>query len=292
MIGAAFGNGLPWLLTAALALLLAVVLALLGLAQGGAVAGSRYRRAFTRNVGRRLNDLLLFVDAQRLFRWNLVLALLVTTTIRLLTGSWLLTVIGVAGLAMLPNLVLVHLARQRRLRFAGQLPDALMLIAAALRAGASLPLALRQMSLEVAPPCGQEFELMLREQRLGVDFDTALRNMEARLPLQDFVMVVSGMRISREVGGNLADILETLADTLRRKHQMEGKIDALTAQGRMQGIVMTGLPLFLMLILTQMEPEAMAPLYNTWYGWVTLVVVGFLLTIGYVAIRKITSIDV
>jgi tight adherence protein B len=145
---------------------------------------------------------------------------------------------------------------------------------------------------EQRPPLAQEFSLMLREQRLGVDFDTALRNMEKRLPLPDFVMVVAGMRISREVGGNLADILETLADTLRRKQQMEGKIAALTAQGKMQGLVMTCLPLFLMLILTHMEPEAMAPLYNTWYGWATLVVIGVMEVIGYVAIQKITTIDV
>lgn len=133
---------------------------------------------------------------------------------------------------------------------------------------------------------------MLREQRLGVDFDTALRNMEKRLPLPDFIMVVAGMRISREVGGNLADILETLADTLRRKQQMEGKIAALTAQGKMQGLVMTCLPLFLMLVLTHMEPEAMAPLYHTWYGWATLAVIGVMEVVGYVAIQKITTIDV
>jgi len=116
--------------------------------------------------------------------------------------------------------------------------------------------------------------------------------METRLPMQDFIMVVAGMRISREVGGNLADILETLADTLRRKHQMEGKIKALTAQGRMQGIVMTGLPIFLMLILTYMEPEAMAPLYHEWYGWITLGIVGVMEVIGYLGIRAICTIDV
>ena len=148
-------DGLPWLLAAALGLLAAVVLALLGIAHGGAAAGTRYQRRFTGDVGRRLNDLLLFVDAQRLFRWNLLLALLVMAAIRLLTGSWLLMAIGVVGLAMLPNLVLVRLARQRRLRFAEQLADALMLVGAAIRAGACLPLALRQMSQEMAAPCGQ-----------------------------------------------------------------------------------------------------------------------------------------
>ena len=133
---------------------------------------------------------------------------------------------------------------------------------------------------------------MLREQRLGVDFDTAMKHMEERLPLQDFILVVAALRISREVGGNLAEILETLADTLRRKHQMEGKIDALTAQGRMQGLIMTLLPVFLLLVLAQMEPESMAPMFNTFAGWATLSVIAVMEVIGYFAIQKIVTIDV
>jgi tight adherence protein B len=161
-----------------------------------------------------------------------------------------------------------------------------------MRAGAALTVALESMVSESQPPIGQEFELLLREQRVGVDFDTALRNMEKRIPLQDFTMVISALRISREVGGNLADILESLADTLRRKHTMEGKIDALTAQGRMQGIVMTLLPVFLIFVLRFMEPDAMAPLFNTFYGWVVLGVVAVMEMVGYVFIRKIVNIDV
>ncbi|MGH8601107.1 MAG: type II secretion system F family protein, partial [Burkholderiales bacterium] len=87
-------------------------------------------------------------------------------------------------------------------------------------------------------------------------------------------------------------ILESLADTLRRKHQMEGKINSLTAQGKMQGVVMTGLPLFLMLVLTKMEPEAMHPLWHTTLGWMVLGVIAVMEVIGYLAIRKITNIDV
>jgi tight adherence protein B len=148
------------------------------------------------------------------------------------------------------------------------------------------------MARESKPPLSQEFSMLLAEQRLGVDFDVALSNMEKRLPVPDFVLLVAAMRITREVGGNFAEILESLSNTLRRKHEMEGKINALTAQGRMQGIVMAALPLFLMAILTFMEPEAMAPLYNTMMGWATLVVVFVMIFIGYMGIRKIVNIDV
>jgi tight adherence protein B len=239
-----------------------------------------------------LEDLFIFVDPTKLFYFNVAALFIVPAVLWGLTQNPVIAGGAAAIIVFLPRFAVGFLRKRRYKEFERQLPDALLMVSGAMRAGASLTVAMEGMVKEQRPPLSQEFELMLREQRLGVDFDTALRNMEKRLPIPDFVMVVSGMRISREVGGNLADILETLADTLRRKHQMEGKIDALTAQGRMQGIVMTGLPLFLMLILTQMEPEAMAPLYHTWYGWITLGVVGVLLSIGYLAIRKITTIDV
>ena len=239
-----------------------------------------------------LRDMFIDVDPNKLFYGNVVALVVVPALVWLATDNPVIAAAAAAVVILIPKFAVNFLRKRRFKQFETQLPDALLMVSGALRAGASLTVAMEGMVKEQRPPLAQEFSLMLREQRLGVDFDTALRNMEKRLPLPDFIMVVAGMRISREVGGNLADILETLADTLRRKQQMEGKIAALTAQGKMQGLVMTGLPLFLMLILTQMEPEAMAPLYHTWYGWATLAVIGVMEVVGYVAIQKITTIDV
>ena len=105
-------------------------------------------------------------------------------------------------------------------------------------------------------------------------------------------MFASALRISREVGGNLGEILERLADTLRRKATMEGKIESLTAQGKMQGYVMTALPVFLGFLLYFLEPEAMAQLFTTPKGWTVLAVVFIMESLGYVFIRKVTHIDV
>jgi tight adherence protein B len=239
-----------------------------------------------------LRDMFIDVDPNKLFYGNIVALVVVPAVVWVATDNPIIAVAAAAVVILIPKFAVNFLRKRRFKQFEMQLPDALLMVSGALRAGASLTVAMEGMVKEQRPPLAQEFSLMLREQRLGVDFDTALRNMEKRLPLPDFIMVVAGMRISREVGGNLADILETLADTLRRKQQMEGKIAALTAQGKMQGLVMTGLPLFLMLVLTHMEPEAMAPLYHTWYGWATLAVIGVMEVIGYVAIQKITTIDV
>ena len=292
MITASTAGGTGWLVAAGTALLLAVVLTLLGLARGGAAAGTRYHRRFTGNVGRRMNDLLLFVDAQRLFHWNLLLALLVMVGVWLLTGSWLLIVVGLVLLGMAPNLLLARLSKRRRLRFADQLPDALMLVAGAIRSGASLPLALRQMSLEVPAPCGQEFELMLREQRLGVSLDDALGSLERRMGGDDLRLFTAAIRIAGDSGGNLAETLERLADTIRRKLTVEGKIRALTAQGRLQGWIMSLLPIAVAVALFALEPEAMEPLIATWQGWIVCGVIAVLELAGMIFIRRIMDIDI
>jgi len=239
-----------------------------------------------------LRDMFIAVDPQKLFYYNMAALFIVPGLLWGFTENAVLVVGAAIFIIIFPRLYVRWLKKRRFDQFEKQLPDALLMVSGAMRAGASLTVAMESMVKEQKPPLAQEFDLLLREQRVGVDFDTALKNMEKRLPIQDFIMVVSGMRISREVGGNLADILETLADTLRMKHQMEGKIKALTAQGKMQGLVMTSLPLFLMFILTHMEPEAMAPLYNTLVGWATLSVIAVMEVIGYVAIQKIVSIDV
>jgi tight adherence protein B len=94
------------------------------------------------------------------------------------------------------------------------------------------------------------------------------------------------------VGGNLAETLEILADTLRRKLTMEGKIDSLTAQGKLQGIVMSSLPVLLIIVLMRIEPAAMGMLFTTRIGWAVLALVSAMQVLGFLAIRKITSINV
>jgi tight adherence protein B len=110
--------------------------------------------------------------------------------------------------------------------------------------------------------------------------------------VEEVALLSSALRVARETGGNLAEALERLATTLRDKLTIEGKIRALTAQGKLQGIVVGLLPIALMTVLFHMEPEAMAPLFHTWYGWATLAVIGVLEIVGALIIRKIVNIDV
>ncbi len=251
-----------------------------------------YEDVFKDTATTNLDDMFLFVDPQRLFLFNLIALVVLPSLVLLLFGD-LLIAVGVFLVVLIAPFRYYKAMRRKRLKtFEQQLPDALTMISGSLAAGASLNMAIESLVREQPPPLSQEFLLFLREQRIGVEFDVSLRNMERRLPLPDFAMFSAALRISREIGGNLGETLDTLADTLRRKSTMEGKIESLTAQGRMQGYVMTALPVFLGALLFFIEPEAMSLLFTTPQGWGTLAVIVVMEALGYVFIRKVTNIDV
>jgi tight adherence protein B len=184
------------------------------------------------------------------------------------------------------------LRKKRQFKLVRQMPDGIASLSGALRAGLSLPQALATLAEQQPKPFCQEFELVVRKQRLGMPLDQALTELEARVPGTEMSMFVTAVRIAREMGGNLSESLERLADTLRRKLAMEDKILALTSQGKMQGWIVGLLPVFLALVLTFMEPEAMKPLFTTWVGYGVIAAVAVLEFIGALLIRKIVNIEV
>lgn len=252
----------------------------------------RYRQAFTQTARLQLSEFFLFIDPMQLWVANLVLCIVVAVLAAILTGSLIAVLAGVAGCVFLPRRWVRHLRRQRLRRFDAQLPDALLALASALRAGAGVGGALREIVGEAPVPLAQEFGLLMREQRLGVPFDTALANLAARMPSEATSLVVSALRIATDTGGNLAEALERIASLLRARLHMEGRVDALTAQGRMQAWVVGCLPLLLALVLHRLEPEAMARLWNTPVGWATVAAIVLMEFTGLWLIRRIVRIDV
>lgn len=253
---------------------------------------SRYRRLFTERTNVNLRELFLFIEPERLFMLNLSLMLLVGVVTWVLTGSWFLAAFALVITALVPRFFLRFLRRRRLDAMELQLPDTLLVLAGGMKAGVSLTQAIQQLVLESRPPVSQEFDLVLREQRLGVALDAALENLNQRVPLQSVTLTVSAMRIAAETGGQLAETLERASQTLRAKLAMEGKIRALTSQGKLQAIVVGALPLFLMYVLNKMEPEAMNLMFTTQTGYATLAVIALLEIFGVLIIRKIVDIDV
>jgi len=253
---------------------------------------SRYRERFTERARFQVQEFFLFIDPRQLFAVNLAVMALGALLVWLVTGSALIAAPAFFLLAMLPRLVYARMRRRRLRRFEEQLPDALMMLAGALRAGAGLNSAMQQLVAEAQVPLAQEFALALREQRLGLTLEQSLNNLARRVPTQTTTLVVSAMRIAAETGGGLTETLERTAHTIRSRLQMEGKIAALTAQGKLQAWVVGLLPLILIAILHRMEPEAMSPLWQTRVGWAVLTIVAFLEMMGIYVIRKIIAIDV
>lgn len=283
-------NARLWLITAVVAVSAALLAWFVIDVGTGSLA--RYRAAFTERTRFQAQEFFLFIEPQKLFVANLAVMALGALLTWLLTGSAWLALPAFFALALLPRWVYAAL-RARRLRcFEHQLPDALMMLAGGMRAGVGLTSALQQLVAESAPPLAQEFALLLREQRLGVTLEQALTHLARRMPTPTTTLVVSAMRVATETGGALAETLERTSHTLRARLQMEGKIGALTAQGRLQAWVVGLLPLLLMAVLNRMEPEAMALLWHTPLGWGTLALIGVLEVLGIVVIRRIVAIDV
>lgn len=251
-----------------------------------------YQTTFNESTTNNLGDMFMFVDPQRLLVLNLASLVVFSILAWLLSHNIIIVVAVALSIFSLPWYAYKIIRERRFKKFEKQLPEALLAVASSLQAGASLPMAFDSLITEQPQPLNQEFELLMRQTRIGVDMDTGLSNMEKRLPIADFIVVVSAIKISREVGGNLIEVLDTLAQTLRRKSTMEGKIESLTSQGRLQGKVMTGLPILLGVVLMQIEPEAMSKLFTTPIGWGTLAIIVVMEFLGYMTIQKITSIDV
>jgi tight adherence protein B len=255
-------------------------------------AMDNYKKNFTATASSNMSDMFMSFDANQMFMINLVAIVVLPLLTWLITGDIPATLGMLTVIILLPSLFYRSMRKQRLKRFEAQLPDGLVMISGAMRAGASLNIALESLVKEQPAPLSQEFELFLKEQRLGVEFEDSLKKMEKRIPLPDFSMLVTALLINREVGGNLAETMETLGTTLRRKGMMEGKIQSLTSQGKLQGLVMSGLPILLAVLLNFIEPEAMSKLWTTTVGYLVLIVIVIMEMLGYFMINKITSIDV
>ncbi len=257
-----------------------------------ALGYGRYQSGFTNQAEDSFEQLFLFVDSRKLFLSNVGLLLVLPLTVYFVLGSWLYVVFVVISIFALPKYLLKMMEAKRRAAINAALPDALAQIAGAMRAGATFLNAVESMVDETSGPISQEFSLMLREQRMGLTLSDALENVAERVQTEEMDLLITATQISRELGGNLSEIFERLSITLRRKMEMEGKIDALTSQGKMQGWVVGLLPFFIILALTLIEPESMKPIYTSLLGWCFLAVILTMEILGGVMIRKIVNIDV
>jgi tight adherence protein B len=182
--------------------------------------------------------------------------------------------------------------RKRTEKMREQLPDVLTIMASSLRAGHSFMQALDTTAREIAQPAATEFQRVVSEIRLGRPTDDALEALAVRVGSPDFRWAVLAVNIQREVGGNLAEILDNVADTLRERAMMRRQIKVLTAEGRLSAWVLTGLPIAIGVYMYAVNPDYIGLLFTTKLGLFMLGTAVVLLVLGIFWMRKIVDIDV
>ena len=177
-------------------------------------------------------------------------------------------------------------------RFVEQMVDGLTIMANGVKSGLSVTQSMERVVENLGNPISQEFSLVLSQIRLGRSVEEALIEMGERIPRADIQMFVTAINILKETGGNLAETFQTICTTIRERQKIEKKIQAMTAQGLTQGIIITLVPIALLIVFSFVNPGYIKPLFNTTLGLIILAVMFGLQIIGGITIRKIVKIKV
>lgn len=209
--------------------------------------------------------------------------------------------LGAAGAVLglfLPGLYIRSQKNRRLIRFNDQLGDMLSLMVNGLRAGYSTLQAMESVGKEMPPPISEEFRRVVQEVTLGVSTERALDNLVRRIPSDDLDLVITAIKVQREVGGNLAEILDTISHTIRERVRIKGEIRVLTAQMRISGLFISLLPIFLFLAIYIINREYISILIdkeaNTPFpcGYVAIGLAVLLIIVGYLVMNRFTKIEV
>ena len=251
-----------------------------------------YEEKYMQDAERSLDAIYLTIPPQHVVYLSVTCFAVLSLMWMWLFGSVIAGLIfGLMGLA-LPKLMLWWLKKKRDQKFDRQLVEALTNLGNSLQAGFSLNQGLELLAQEMESPMGQEIGIVVRELQVGVELEDALEHLYERMPSRDLDLIISSILISREVGGDLTEIFDNIAHTIRERHRIEGKIKALSAQGKLQGFVIVCIPPAMAVALSYIAPRMIEPLFTTPIGWVLMAVVVGLMGMGIYTIYRIVAIEV
>lgn len=267
-------------------------------AEGARSAADTYEN----EMARTLESMFLFVPARRLVELGWMAAGVVFMVAMLpfcrLEPPWVLPVgmavalVLAAGAFCLPRVVVNWLRTRRLERFNLQLLEALPMMANALRAGFSINQAFESVAEGTDAPMSQEISLFLQQLRVGVSFSEALAALDERVGSEDLTLVCTAIDIARRSGGNLTEIFDSIAETIRARLRIHQHVRTLTAQGRLQGLIIGAMPFLLGIGMAIFKPNLMLPFLGSLIGVITVVAVTLMVALGALLIRKIVNIDV
>lgn len=210
---------------------------------------------------------------------------------RFMFGIVLGTIVTLLGFSF-PLMLIKAIYDQRCNKFVDQMVDALTIMANGVKAGSNPQETMKRVVEIMGSPIRQEFSQVLYQMQVGDSFENALTNMGERIPRPDVQMFVTSINILKETGGNLAETFQTIVSTIRERQKVEKKIQALTAQGLMQGYIMSAIPFFLMGVFFLVDPKFIMPMFTTTLGLVLLLIMLGLILIGGFVIKKVVTIKV
>jgi tight adherence protein B len=202
----------------------------------------------------------------------------------------LVTILAFLAVLLVPFVIINYKENQKIKKFNDQLPDTLQLISGSMKSGYSFNQAISMVVDETKPPVSVEFKRALNEIRMGSAEKDALQNMAKRINSENFTWMVMAINVQREVGGNLAEVMEIIADTIRERDRVMNQIKALTAEGRISAYILIALPITMGLMLTVLNKGYIGLLVTTKIGFVMIGVAAFLMIVGIFWIIKIVRI--
>lgn len=251
-----------------------------------------YENKYLQKLVDEADRMFMIVPPQKLLILHLILVLTLFLVGILVLRSMFWAIIFAIVAFFLPALYFFRLKRKRAEKFDDQLVDALITVANSMKAGLTLPQAFEVVAEHMNPPISQEFDLLLKEHALGTTMDQCMDRTVKRADSDYLYIAFTATSIGQASGGNMPDILNKISETIRELSKLEKKIKAMTAQGKMQGIVLTMLPVVFGAIIYKMDPTLIAPLFNDFFGYLFLIAAIVLDVIGGFFCWKIINVEV
>lgn len=209
----------------------------------------------------------------------------------LIIRSAVCLLVGMAAGVVIPFLAIRQVASRRAKAFDRIFGDAVVLMTATIRSGFALRQAMQVVADEMPNPVAEEFKITLSEINMGLSQDEALSNLAKRMPNEDLDLFVTAVLIQADIGGDLSSVLEKISSTIRERVQIRNEVGALTAQGKMSGIMVAALPVFILIAISSLNPHYTDPLFHTQMGQMILLAAVVMEGIGGLVIRKLIQVD-
>ncbi len=267
-----------------------------------ASGAEEYSGTYTKTTSKQFEDVFLFIPPRHIAEAAWACAVAAFTIVFFITGDFskpiglliglLLGSLAAFGALKIPRALFKFLKERRRRRFNAQLVDALNSMGNSLKAGFSINQSFENIANNSENPMAQEFEVFLQQVRVGMTFEDALHSMDQRVGSDDLTLVLMAIETARRTGGNLTEIFKNISETIRERLRIENRIRTLTAMGRLQGIILSAMPIVIAVAISILRPDIMRPFMHSHIGIVLMSLAVLMIVSGGFVIRKIIRIDI